>query len=188
FVLPGGPGLLGQGLPLAPAVQPSLAQTIAVQNPSNEESGLGNQNSGFQTSRDLASPEFRESRFETALGDEEAWASEDGAIQDLGQYEREHSQSLLASNQPALRPQFGSGLRKFLKPIRFQKSPFSTRLQTEEGLHLGFLVLVLALAFVLGRKLHTSKKLPRVIPEIVLSSEKQSRGQSLAVRRRPRQG
>lgn len=56
---------------------------------------------------------------------------------------------------------------RLFKPIKFQKNLFSKRLHTKEGYHPGLLLLALAGFFLLGRRIHSNQRIPKVIPELV---------------------
>jgi len=90
--------------------------------------------------------------------------------------------SLLSGRTPAS-SHFGSSLQNLLNPIKFQKNPFSRKLQTEEGYHLGLLILLLVGVFFLGRKFNRGKKIPKVIPEVVLTPERRSHSKALVVKK-----
>jgi hypothetical protein len=113
---------------------------------------------------------------------------EGGVAMAPGDFERgdEYGHYSLLSDRTPSHSHFGASLQSLLNPIKFQKNPFSTRLQTEEGLHLGLLLLILFGAFFLGRKFNSEKKIPKVIPEVVLSPEKISRSKALVITKRRR--
>jgi hypothetical protein len=66
---------------------------------------------------------------------------------------------------------FKNSFRKILRPIKIQKNPFSTKLQSEDGIHPGLLLLLLLLAFVGGKALQRKRKNPVIIPEVILTPE-----------------
>jgi len=63
------------------------------------------------------------------------------------------------------------GLKRVLKPVKFQKNLFSLKpYSEEEGVHLGFLLLGIIGAYVWGKKKASLKnKIPHVIPEVILT-------------------
>lgn len=116
----------------------------------------------------------------------ESWAINDQAKGDSGP-------SLLrgtAKKTPAFSvAEISGGLKKLLKPVRIQKSPFSLEpYSEEEGLHWGFLILGLAVAYGWGKKKASVKsKIPHIIPEVVLAPQR-SKNRGLKDRRQITRG
>jgi len=70
--------------------------------------------------------------------------------------------------------EISAGIGRVLKPIKFQKSPFSVKpYSEEEGLHWGFLVVGFLVAYQWGRKRNSLKnRIPHIIPEVVLEPQR----------------
>lgn len=95
--------------------------------------------------------------------------------------EKESNQSqdqLLAWGPPKSKfsslAELSGGLAKLFKPLKIQKSPFSLNpYSEEEGIHWGFLILGLGLAYGWGRKRSQPKdQIPHIIPEVVLTPDR----------------
>lgn len=182
---------LGSPNGLAPAsgvamlgnAQPPAQPSISIQNSIQNDSISKDKSQGAQMARELASSSALGMGFDGSPDFE----SEDGMIPvesvDVERDFDEHH-SLLLERTPS-QAQIGSSFYNLLKPLKFQKNPFSTKFQTEEGLHLGLLVLILGAAFVLGRGFSREKKIPRVIPEVVLTPEKRAHRRSGSVSLKP---
>ncbi|MFM8268977.1 MAG: hypothetical protein ACKN9V_02220 [Pseudomonadota bacterium] len=170
------PGIQGgilmpnSGMAMTGGVQAPAHQTVSIQNSIQSETTPNGRGSQTLSGRGLASQDG-EGKTEFFLNPER---EEIESVPSLEFAKNEQNldghYSLLSESSPS-RAQWGASIKNLLKPIKFQKTPFSTRLQTEEGLHLGLLFLILAAAFVLGRRLKGDKKVPRVIPEVILKPE-----------------
>ncbi|NBX76459.1 MAG: hypothetical protein EBQ92_07880 [Proteobacteria bacterium] len=170
------------GLAMMAGAQTPAQQSVSIQNTVHTEAGSKEKAPGAQVGRGLASIEFPGSGLDLDSELEMPEGPVAALSQDFqGGDESEHY-SLLTQRTPAS-AHFGASLKSLLNPIKFQKNPFSTKLHTEEGIHLGLLLLFLAAAFLLGRKLNREKKIPRVIPEVILTPEKISYSKALAVKK-----
>jgi hypothetical protein len=173
------------GLAMMAGAQNPAQQSVSVQNMIHTEAGSKDKETGAQVGRTPASIEFGGPGFDL---DSDLEMVEGGVAMAPGDFERgdEYGHYSLLSDRTPSHSHFGASLQSLLNPIKFQKNPFSTRLQTEEGLHLGLLLLILFGAFFLGRKFNSEKKIPKVIPEVVLSPEKISRSKALVITKRRR--
>jgi hypothetical protein len=173
------------GLPMMAGAQNPAQQSVAVQNTIHSEAGSKEKEQGAQIGRSPASNDLGSTRLDL---DSDLEMPDGGVAMAPGDFEgagEDERYSLLSGRTPA-NSHLGASLQSLLNPIKFQKNPFSTRLQTEEGLHLGFLLLILVGAFFLGRKFNSEKKIPKVIPEVVLTPEKISRSKALLLTKRRR--
>jgi len=96
------------------------------------------------------------------------------------------SQGSVRPNQRSLMSvQESSGLMKnakdLLKPIKVQKNLLSSELISEDGIHPLALVFFFLLVFTVGRYRGKKRRVPTVIPEVVLSEEQKPLSQSKAI-------
>jgi len=173
------------GLAMMAGAQNPAQQSVSVQNTIHTEAGSKEKEQGAQVGRSPASIEFGGPRFDLDSDLEMAEGGVAIAPGDLEGGDEYEQHSLLSDRTPA-NSHFGASLQSLLNLIKFQKNPFSTQLQTEEGLHLGLLLLILVGVFFLGRKFNSEKKIPKVIPEVILTPEKISRSKALVITKRRR--
>lgn len=166
----------GQGFTSNSAGQTVPSQTLVIQNSLGTDTETKAQPTNSSASRGLANFEGGLSGFERFSGSFEGEQEpREFSGNSFEQDTDDFRQNSPGSEQRNTIAGIGSSFHNLLKPIKFQRNPFSTKIQTEEGIHLGVLFLVLGFAFVLGRKFRSPKKLPKVIPEVVLSPEREVR-------------
>lgn len=176
---------LGQGSVILPSSDPSDPSTRTVIHEKEEkrtftqETQLQLNSQGETEGVDLSSA------FDDRLKDEFRYGTRS---------EGEYLRSLSEVNSPKVtKPlktaEMAGALKNLLKPIKIQKSLFSLEpYSEEEGLHWGFLILGLAVAYGWGKKKASVKsKIPHIIPEVVLAPQK-SKNRGLKDRRQITRG
>lgn len=151
----------GQG---APVNQVSVQAIVHADHSDQDKSGNGRV---AQSKRNHQNLGLEEEGTDSPEGDE--GFEGDASFGGEGRYERVPASLLLRGDDQDL--SYKNSFRKIFKPIKIQKNPFSTKLQSEEGIHPGLLLLLLLIAFIGGKAIQRKRKSPIIIPEVILTPE-----------------